>query len=42
MSADGVALLYAGLNMGVNVTLVVDGVIVMYCVFCAHNTKMCV
>jgi hypothetical protein len=40
MSADGVALLYAGLNMGVNVVLVVDGVIVTYCAFCAHGTKM--
>jgi len=42
MSADGVALLYAGLNMGVNVVLVVDGVIVTYCAFCAHCTKICV
>jgi len=42
MSTDGVALLYSGLNMGVNVTVAVEGVIVTCCAFCAHSTKMCV
>jgi hypothetical protein len=40
MSADGVVALYAGLNMGVNVTLVVDCVIVTHSTFCAHSTKL--
>jgi hypothetical protein len=40
MSADEVALLYAGLNTGVNVTVVVDGVIVTYCALRAHSTEM--
>jgi hypothetical protein len=40
MSADGVALLYSGLNMGVNVTLAVEGVRVTCCAFCARSTKI--
>lgn len=38
MSADGVALLYAGLSMGANVRLVVDGVIVE---LCGHTAQIC-